>query len=163
MVPSAVVILDEVPLTPVGKLDRKALPKPEFVFETSEYVPPVTPVEELVAEVYADVLGVERVGLTDGFFDLGGDSLVATRVVARVNSALNASIGVRDLFEEPTVGGLALAPSSRCRAPAPNGGPRWWPGRGPIMSRCHLRSSACGSSTGSIRGPAPTTSRWRSG
>ncbi|WP_168702039.1 non-ribosomal peptide synthase/polyketide synthase, partial [Gordonia paraffinivorans] len=108
MVPSAVVILDEVPLTPVGKLDRKALPKPEFVFETSEYVPPVTPVEELVAEVYADVLGVERVGLTDGFFDLGGDSLVATRVVARVNSALNASIGVRDLFEEPTVGGLAL-------------------------------------------------------
>ncbi|WP_240199100.1 MULTISPECIES: non-ribosomal peptide synthase/polyketide synthase, partial [unclassified Gordonia (in: high G+C Gram-positive bacteria)] len=108
MVPSSVMVLDEVPLTPVGKLDRRALPRPEFGFESTEYVAPVTPTEELVANIYADVLGVDRVGANDDFFALGGDSLVATRVTARVNSELSASIGVRDLFEEPTVGGLAL-------------------------------------------------------
>ncbi|SDH30826.1 non-ribosomal peptide synthase domain TIGR01720/amino acid adenylation domain-containing protein [Rhodococcus triatomae] len=107
MVPAAVTILDTVPLTSSGKLDRAALPDPVFLARSHEYRPPVTATEHLVAEVYAEVLGAERIGLDDGFFDLGGNSLVATRVVSRLNSALGADVGVRALFEAPTVQALA--------------------------------------------------------
>ena len=95
MVPAAIVVLDEIPLTPVGKLDRAALPAPEFLSTAAEFRAPATPVERAVARVFADVLGVERVGLDDSFFDLGGNSLVATRVVARVNAALGVDLVVR--------------------------------------------------------------------
>ncbi|MDJ0484665.1 non-ribosomal peptide synthetase, partial [Rhodococcus pyridinivorans] len=84
MVPSSVTVLDEVPLTPVGKVDRAALPAP--VFEVAEYRAPRTPVEIAVAEEVAQVLGVERVGLDDSFVDLGGNSLAATRLVARLSA-----------------------------------------------------------------------------
>ncbi|MCZ4584935.1 amino acid adenylation domain-containing protein, partial [Rhodococcus opacus] len=107
MVPAAIVILDEIPMTPVGKLDRAALPAPEFLSTATEFRAPVTPVERAVARVFADVLGVERIGLDDSFFDLGGNSLVATKVVARVNAALGADLVVRTLFEAPTVEALA--------------------------------------------------------
>ncbi|MGV5049107.1 non-ribosomal peptide synthase/polyketide synthase [Rhodococcus pyridinivorans] len=105
MVPSAFVVIDEVPLTPIGKLDRRALPEP--VFESVEFRAPVTPVQEIVAGVFAEVLGVERVGVDDDFFALGGNSLIATQVVARVGAALDASVPVRVLFEASTVGALA--------------------------------------------------------
>ena len=82
MVPSAVVVLDAFPLTSAGKLDRKALPEP--VFEARVFRAPATPVEEIVAAVFAGVLGVERVGLDDDFFEFGGNSLIATQVVARL-------------------------------------------------------------------------------
>ncbi|NMM84102.1 hypothetical protein B2J88_06975, partial [Rhodococcus sp. SRB_17] len=105
MVPSAIMVLDEVPLTPVGKLDRNALPDP--VFEVREFRAPVTPVEEIVAGVFAEILGAPRVGLDDDFFDLGGNSLIATQVVSRLAAALETRIPVRDLFEAPTVESLA--------------------------------------------------------
>ncbi|MGV5049108.1 non-ribosomal peptide synthase/polyketide synthase [Rhodococcus pyridinivorans] len=106
MVPAAVVVLDEIPLTPAGKLDRKALPDP--VFETRVFRAPSTPIEEIVANVFADVLGVERIGVDDDFFDLGGNSLSATQVASRLGTALAATVSVRTIFEAPTVGALAV-------------------------------------------------------
>ncbi len=84
MVPSKVLVLDELPLNASGKLDRKALPSP--VFEAAEFRAPVTAVQEIVASVFGDVLGVERVGLDDDFFALGGNSLIATRLAARLGA-----------------------------------------------------------------------------
>ncbi|MFC9362658.1 amino acid adenylation domain-containing protein, partial [Rhodococcus sp. NPDC057014] len=120
MVPAAVVVLDEIPLTPVGKLDRKALPAPEFVTATLGYRAPTTPVEEAVADVFAEVLGAPRVGADDSFFDLGGDSLSATRAVARINSALDAGIGVAALFDAPVVADLAVRIDSAASARTPS-------------------------------------------
>ncbi|MFD6897850.1 amino acid adenylation domain-containing protein, partial [Rhodococcus sp. NPDC060086] len=105
MVPSALVVLDEFPLNTSGKLDRKALPAPTF--EAREFRAPTTPIEEIVATTFADVLGVERVGLDDDFFALGGNSLIATQLVARLGSALDVRIPVRVLFESSTVHALA--------------------------------------------------------
>ncbi|WP_428835175.1 amino acid adenylation domain-containing protein [Rhodococcus pyridinivorans] len=105
MVPSSVTVLDEVPLTPVGKVDRAALPAP--VFEVAEYRAPRTPVEIAVAEEVAQVLGVERVGLDDSFVDLGGNSLAATRLVARLSARLGYRVAVPVVFETSSVQELA--------------------------------------------------------
>ncbi|MGU3587366.1 non-ribosomal peptide synthetase, partial [Rhodococcus sp. C26F] len=105
MVPSSVTVLDEVPLTPVGKVDRAALPAP--VFEVAEYRAPRTPVEIAVAEEVAQVLGVERVGLDDSFVDLGGNSLAATRLVARLSARLGYRVAVPVVFEASSVQELA--------------------------------------------------------
>ncbi|MFZ2174670.1 MAG: amino acid adenylation domain-containing protein, partial [Rhodococcus sp. (in: high G+C Gram-positive bacteria)] len=107
MVPSVIVVLDEIPMTPVGKLDRQALPAPDFHSTATEFRAPADPVQQAVAQVYTDVLGVDRIGVDDSFFELGGNSLVATRVIARVNAALGVDLGVRELFEAPTVEALA--------------------------------------------------------
>ncbi|MEU8900981.1 amino acid adenylation domain-containing protein [Nocardia sp. NPDC048505] len=120
MVPGYLLVLDDVPLTPVGKLDRKALPIPDFERAQRPYLAPRTPVEEAVAAVFADVLSTERVGVDQSFFELGGNSLSATRVVARVNAALGSTIALRDLFDAPTVAQLAsrvvsAAPGARAR------------------------------------------------
>ncbi|WP_109752317.1 non-ribosomal peptide synthase/polyketide synthase, partial [Mycolicibacterium fortuitum] len=106
MVPAAVVVIDTVPLTVNGKLDRRALPAPDYA-RTDHYRAPTSPVEEILADVYARVLGLDRVGVDDSFFDLGGDSLSAMRLVAAINKSLNAGISVRSLFDAPTVAGLA--------------------------------------------------------
>jgi amino acid adenylation domain-containing protein len=106
MVPSAFVVLDALPLNAAGKLDRRALPSPEF--ETREFRSPQTPVEEAVAGVFADVLGVERVGLDDDFFSLGGNSLLAVKLVSALKGALGGRpVPLNWLFVDASVASLA--------------------------------------------------------
>jgi len=107
MVP-AIVLLDELPLNTNGKLDRQALPAPAWT-ATADYVAPRPGAERLIAEVWADVLGVDRVGRTDNFFELGGDSIISVRVVSRLRAALGVEVSPRMLFTGPTVAALAEA------------------------------------------------------
>jgi acyl-coenzyme A synthetase/AMP-(fatty) acid ligase len=109
MVPSAFVLLDSLPATPNGKLDRRALPAPEYASDEERYVAPRTPAEATLAGIWAEVLGIARVGVHDNFFELGGHSLLATRVISRAREAFGAALSVRAIFEEPTVEGLARA------------------------------------------------------
>lgn len=109
MVPSAFVFLDALPLTPNGKVNRKVLPVPDQSRPELEraYVAPRTALEEVVAECWATVLGLERVGVHDDFFELGGHSLLATQVIGRLREVFPAELPLRTLFEAPTVAGLS--------------------------------------------------------
>ena len=109
MVPAVFVLLDALPLMPNGKIDRRALPAPDRTRPELDkaFVAPRTPTEELLAEIWAQLLDIERVGIHDNFFDLGGHSLLATQVVSRVREAFQVEIPLRRLFEVPTVAGLA--------------------------------------------------------
>ncbi|KQU59013.1 hypothetical protein ASG84_14995 [Rhodococcus sp. Leaf278] len=107
MVPTTLTILESIPLTPAGKLDRSALPEP--VFAVREFSAPTTPTEIAVADVFADLLGVDEVGSNDEFFSLGGNSLLATQAAARIGAALGRRVRPRALFDNATVEALAAS------------------------------------------------------
>ncbi|HEY0544285.1 MAG TPA: amino acid adenylation domain-containing protein [Pyrinomonadaceae bacterium] len=109
MIPTAFVLLDELPLTLSGKVDRRALPAPERQSSTAleNYVAPANPVEEIVAGIWSELLHAERVGMEDNFFDIGGHSLLATQVISRLREAFRVELPVRALFERPTPKELA--------------------------------------------------------
>ncbi|WP_156744595.1 non-ribosomal peptide synthetase, partial [Mycobacterium sp. E740] len=105
MVPAAVVTLEALPLTVNGKIDKRALPAPEYS-DAERYRAPATLTEEILTGICAQVLGVDRVGVDDSFFELGGDSLSAMRVIAAINNSFDSGLAVRVLFEAPTVAQL---------------------------------------------------------
>ncbi len=116
MVPSIVLTLDFLPRTPNGKVDRRALPAPDLSgLQDASYLAPRTVTEELLAGIWADILGLERVGVRDHFFELGGHSLLATQVVSRIRNAFHIELPLRAAFECPTIADLA-ATVDRVRA-----------------------------------------------
>ncbi|MEV6230157.1 amino acid adenylation domain-containing protein [Saccharopolyspora shandongensis] len=113
MIPAAYPVLDEIPLTPNGKLDKRALPAPDRdAFAAAQYVAPSTPVEEQVAEIWRSVLGVDRIGLADGFFDLGGDSIRAVMIVGRMREA-GLPVTALEVLEHQTIAALCARMAGR--------------------------------------------------
>jgi amino acid adenylation domain-containing protein len=109
MVPSAFVVLEAFPLTPSGKVNRRALPVPEIrPADLPTFVAPRTPIEEMLASIWANILRVDEVGIHDNFFTLGGDSLLAVQIIARMRVSLGVELPFSRLLEFPTVAGLAL-------------------------------------------------------
>lgn len=115
MIPAAITVLERLPLTVNGKLDTAALPAPDYA--SAGYQAPTTPTEEILAGIYARILGLERVGVDQSFFDLGGDSLLAMRVIAAVSATLAADLSVRVLFDAPTPAQLAPHINTRSAPP----------------------------------------------
>jgi acyl carrier protein len=109
MVPPHFVVLESLPLTPNGKLDRKALPEPELdrTDLLEEFVEPLAPMEKALAEIWARVLGVERVGINDNLFELGGHSLLAVRLFSQIEKSLGHKLSLASLFRAPTIAALA--------------------------------------------------------
>jgi amino acid adenylation domain-containing protein len=109
MMPTAIVPLNELPLTANGKVDRRSLPAPDLtqVQPHATFIAPSTPTEEMLAGIWAEILGLEKVGIHDNFFELGGHSLLATQVISRLQKVFQVELPLRQLFESPTVAGLA--------------------------------------------------------
>jgi amino acid adenylation domain-containing protein len=108
MIPSAFVFLEKLPLTPNGKVDRRALPAPETsnCDRQNEFIPPRTPNEKIVADIWCQILKREKIGIDDNFFELGGHSLVATQIISQLREAFKIELPLRSLFEELTVAGM---------------------------------------------------------
>ncbi|HET7286890.1 MAG TPA: phosphopantetheine-binding protein, partial [Pyrinomonadaceae bacterium] len=107
-VPAIFIVLDKLPLTANGKVDRRALPAPEQSSSfTEDLVAPRTPEEEKIAEIWSDVLDIKPIGIETNFFDLGGHSLLATRVVTRIRETFGINLPLRVLFDSPTIAGVA--------------------------------------------------------
>ncbi|HJP91739.1 MAG TPA: amino acid adenylation domain-containing protein [Pyrinomonadaceae bacterium] len=115
MVPSTFMLMEAFPLTPNAKVDRKSLPEPDWsqtAVTTRTFVAPRTPFEEVLAGIWSEILGIERVGINDNFFELGGHSLLATTFVSRVRDVFQVELPLRRLFETPTLAGIAEAVQS---------------------------------------------------
>jgi acyl carrier protein len=153
MIPSAFVELEALPMTASGKVDRRALPAPERSTEVQRA--PRTPQEQILSEIFADVLSRERVGIDDNFFELGGHSLLAIRVAMRVRNILHIEIPVTALFEHPTISTFsrhideAIARTSATVRP---------PRRSPAISPCRFRSLRSASGKMSAMARLRTTS-----
>jgi acyl carrier protein len=111
MAPSSFIFLDSLPLTANGKVNRQALPLPDQSRPELDqaFVAPQTPLEQVIAEVWREVLGTEQIGVNDNFFELGGHSLLATQVVGRLSEAFEFELPLRTIFESPTIAGLAAS------------------------------------------------------
>ncbi|NEP11784.1 MAG: amino acid adenylation domain-containing protein, partial [Symploca sp. SIO2C1] len=108
LLPNGYVVLPQLPLTPNGKVDRKALPAPDVISSLStEFVAPETPTEKALAEIWTEVLGIQKVGIYDNFFELGGHSLMATQVVSRIRQSLSVELPLQSLFEKTKIASLA--------------------------------------------------------
>src|SRR6185503_15117497 len=107
MVPSAYVLMEKLPRTMSGKIDRRALPHLKDRTGRGEYVPPRTATEQIVADIWTNILGLPKVSVNDNFFELGGHSLIATQVMVRVRKTMGVELPLRALFESPTVAQLA--------------------------------------------------------
>ncbi|MCA2718480.1 non-ribosomal peptide synthetase [Microcystis sp. M169S2] len=108
LVPNTFVILDDLPLTPSGKCDRRSLPIPETQALSNDYIAPKSPTEEILAQIWGQVLKIERVSREDNFFELGGHSLLATQVMSRLRETFQVELPLRSLFTAPTIAELAL-------------------------------------------------------
>ena len=110
MIPEQFVFLDNIPLKPNGKIDRNALPVPGQIHSESEqsYVPPRSPIEEMLVTIWQEVLGIEQIGIHDNFFESGGHSLLAVQLIVRINTQFQIEFPLYSLFEMPTVGELSI-------------------------------------------------------
>ncbi|MFN8042486.1 MAG: amino acid adenylation domain-containing protein [Mycobacterium sp.] len=136
MVPAAVVVMDALPLTVNGKLDRRALSAPEYQ-NAAKYRAPQGAVEQVIADIYAHVLGLDQVGADDSFFEIGGDSISAMRLIAAINTALDVELGVRAVFEAPTVCRLARQVDAGAGDSGPAHGPSFTDVHGVAPSEVH--------------------------
>ncbi|MEW6736478.1 MAG: phosphopantetheine-binding protein [Acidobacteriota bacterium] len=111
MIPSAFVILDTLPLTANGKIDRKALAEldQERPISSNNYVAPRSLDEKILATIWSEILNLEQIGVYDNFFELGGHSLLATQLVSRIRERFHVNLPLRSLFEDPTIAGLSIA------------------------------------------------------
>ena len=109
MVPSAFVTLDCFPLTPNGKVDRRALPKPDLQSNPAGFVPPASATEKTLANIWGEVLRIKQVGRHDNFFELGGHSLLGTQVISRIRKLFGVEMGLRSLYDTMTVAAMAEA------------------------------------------------------
>src|SRR5262249_60380006 len=125
MVPAAFVVLDALPLSPNGKVDRNVLPAPgsDRPDLAADFVEPATPTERKLAAIWSEVLQIERIGSRDGFFELGGHSLLATQVITRVKSEFGVELPLRRLFEATLLGDFAAPLDEARAAPPASGGP----------------------------------------
>jgi hypothetical protein len=122
MLPSALVVLDSLPMTPNGKVDRNALPQPNAIqsLPRSSFTPPVSTDELAIAAVWADLLGMNQFDVQDNFFELGGHSLLVTRMLARLSEIFSVDLPIAGFFQAPCIAGLAkLAQSARWAAERP--------------------------------------------
>jgi len=118
MIPSSFVVIAAIPLTRNGKLDRRALPKPEYVNDAASFVAPRTATEQQIATLFRDLLHTDSIGIHSNFIHLGGHSLLGTRLIMRINQTFGVTLALRALFETPTVGGLARRVEGLIDAPA---------------------------------------------